>query len=116
MLSILPRSTASMLGQTRGFKKHQVEKLGYSAGRSVLVHQGLSASQANYKLRTILQESNFRHLVQSQKRFIPNPVRRRMKRKQRDWQTYLRTMRLRVKQAWDMKTKNEIEKKNYDHI
>eukprot|EP00842_Homolaphlyctis_polyrhiza_P004595 jgi/Hompol1/5136/HPOL_000841-RA len=113
--SIVPQQLPMMAMQSRGFKKHMNETFSISAGRSVAV-KGVSVSQAFFKLRQILAESNFRALVRSQQRFESNPDRRRRLRKERDWAHYMVHVRRQAKQAVDLARRTKQEQQFYKEI
>ncbi|KAI8894516.1 hypothetical protein BC833DRAFT_604593 [Globomyces pollinis-pini] len=98
----------------RTYKKHICDKGNESLGRSVVVNGNPNASYG--ELRRILQESKVRETIRAQSRFEKAPEARRRKRKERDFDRYLKGVKYQVKAAFDLKVRTERAKKSYEDL
>jgi hypothetical protein len=92
------------LYQYRSFRKHKDVDGDSEIGRSVNVKK-LNVNRAYGDLRKILMECKVKDTVFQQKRFESNPMRRKRKRREREWKSYLAGMKTQVKKAFDLKTR-----------
>jgi hypothetical protein len=103
----------------RTFKTHVHDTMHSSYGRSVTCNNGNTSTSivfAASNLRRILAEGRVRETVRAQSRFERNHDRKRRLRKERDWATYLRHVRTRVQEAWDMKKQSDLARRHYQDI
>ncbi|TPX72631.1 hypothetical protein SpCBS45565_g00188 [Spizellomyces sp. 'palustris'] len=103
--------------QNRSYRRHTFDTLNHSTGqgRSVRV-TAVNPTQAYFKLRDIIQESRLNELVRSQERFERNTDKRRRKRKEKEWRTYMRHVKKQVQIAFDLQNRTKIEKETYKDI
>jgi hypothetical protein len=103
----------------RTFKTHIPDTLHSSYGRSVTCNNGSTSTSivfAASNLRRILAGGRVRETVRAQARFERNHDRKRRLRQERDWATYLRHVRTRVQEAWDMKKSSDLARRHYQDI
>jgi hypothetical protein len=98
----------------RGYRKHSWIHADQDLGRSVKVLG--NPNRAYAQLRDIINESRVRETVRLQSRFEPNPIKRRRKRKENDWNIYMSGMKRNVLKALELKTRTELEQKNYQQL
>jgi hypothetical protein len=97
----------------RTYRKHTMNPT-QDLGRSVKVTG--NPNRAYAQLRDIINESKVRETVRLQRRFEPNPIKRRRKRKEADWMVYMNGMKRKVLKAFELKTRTELEQQNYKQL
>ncbi|KAI9101020.1 hypothetical protein DFS34DRAFT_612918 [Phlyctochytrium arcticum] len=97
---------------SRAYRKEIVTS--ESQGRTMKVSR--DSLYAYSMLRNVLDESKAKSLVRAQGRFEPNPDKRRRKKREREWKIYMQHVKKQVQIAYDLKTRTQIERRNYDHI
>jgi hypothetical protein len=105
---------SAILSQSRNYRKHNWQFGDEDAGRSVKVTGNPNRAYAN--LRNIVNESRLRATARAQMRFESKPDKRRRKRKDKDWATYMAGVKSNVKKAFELKNRTESEKKNYKQL
>ncbi|KAJ3152424.1 hypothetical protein HDU86_005604 [Geranomyces michiganensis] len=105
------------LQQSRSYRRHTFETLVHEggSGRSVMTYAD-KAAQAYFRLRDVVQESRLRETVRTQERFERNCDKRRRKKKEKQWRTYIRVVKKRVQVAWDLKNRTLRQKEVYEDI
>ncbi|KAI8617010.1 hypothetical protein BC830DRAFT_145983 [Chytriomyces sp. MP71] len=86
-----------------------------SFGRSVPV-RGYSPAFAYFQLKDILVQSKVRETVRYQEWHESNPEKRRRKRKQADWRSYMEFVKKQVVLAKDLAKREKLERENYKDI
>lgn len=110
----LPSPISEILSQSRNYRKHTWQFSDEDSGRSVKVTGNPNRAYAN--LRNIVNESHLRATARAQMRFESKPDKRRRKRKDKDWATYMAGVKSNVKKAFELKNRTESEKKNYNEL
>ncbi|KAJ3302718.1 hypothetical protein HDV03_004603 [Kappamyces sp. JEL0829] len=112
-LATLKRIPARQLCRT--FRKHREVDGDKDLGRSVNVARK-NVNKAYLDLKKVLDACNVRDTVYMQKRFESKPMRKRRKRREREWKAYLEGMKVQVKKAFDLKNRSAAQKQHYEQI
>jgi hypothetical protein len=99
----------------RTYKKCIVSTLNQSAGRSILVTGG-NVQAAFSQLNHILNENNIKKIVRSQQRFISNPAKKRLLRKEKEFGIFLEGLKSQVRRAKNLKYRTEHAKKTFEEL
>ncbi|KAI8813653.1 hypothetical protein BJ742DRAFT_789054 [Cladochytrium replicatum] len=128
-------TVSAPLFQTRGYRKHYLdapvrdplapkafpnagESFGrlftHSKGRSIVCSSNPAGAYSG--LQRVLEESKVRAVVRYQERFEKPSEKRRRKKREMWWRTYMRFVKEQVQVAQDLKLRTKIAKQTYDNI
>ncbi|KAI9012987.1 hypothetical protein BC832DRAFT_275460 [Gaertneriomyces semiglobifer] len=102
--------------QTRLYTRHTWHTQQVYGLTSPSIRVTSSPAVAFRQLRAMTDESNIRSIVRSQERFEKKSDKRRRKKAESEWRVFVKSVRKKVRVAYELKKRTREEIKGYDAI